>query len=185
MSLCCECCVLSGRGLCDKLISRPEESYRLWCVVVCDLETSRMRSPWPALGRSATEYKTNPVRYTCALGAKINHYNSSQFHYPDNGREGATRTSTDFDMCSWTFGAQILTRDFFRYQIEMLFWSLDSTRSVSIVTALDDPEFEPRLGQDIIFFFIFWPCKVPGLNLKKNQHFELKYILNHSLIKIK
>ena len=48
------CCVLSGRGLCDELITRPEESYRLWCVVVCDLETSRMRRPWPAWGRSAT-----------------------------------------------------------------------------------------------------------------------------------
>jgi hypothetical protein len=34
--------VLSGRGLCDELITRPEESYRLCCVVVCDLETSRM-----------------------------------------------------------------------------------------------------------------------------------------------
>ena len=40
MSLCCECCVLSGGGLCDELITRPGESYRLWCVVVCDLETS-------------------------------------------------------------------------------------------------------------------------------------------------
>jgi len=29
MDVCCECCVLSGRGLCDELISRPEESYRL------------------------------------------------------------------------------------------------------------------------------------------------------------
>ena len=54
MSVCCECCVLSSRGLCDGLITRPEESYRLWCVVVCDLGTSRMRRPWPALGRSAT-----------------------------------------------------------------------------------------------------------------------------------
>ena len=36
VSLCCECCVLSGRGLCDGLITRPEESYRLWRVVVCD-----------------------------------------------------------------------------------------------------------------------------------------------------
>ena len=35
--VCCECCVLSGRGLCDELIIRPEEFYRLWCVVVCDL----------------------------------------------------------------------------------------------------------------------------------------------------
>ena len=33
---------MSGRGLCDELITRPEESYRLWCVVVCDLETSRI-----------------------------------------------------------------------------------------------------------------------------------------------
>jgi len=37
MSVCCECCVLSGRGLCDELITGPEESYRLRCVVVCDL----------------------------------------------------------------------------------------------------------------------------------------------------
>ena len=57
MFVCCECCVLSGRGLCDELITRPEESYRLWCVVVCDLETSIMRRPWPALGRSATGKK--------------------------------------------------------------------------------------------------------------------------------
>ena len=45
MFVCCECPVLSGRGLCEELITRPEESYRLWCVVVCDLETSRMRRP--------------------------------------------------------------------------------------------------------------------------------------------
>jgi hypothetical protein len=53
--VCCECCVLSGRGLCDELITRPEEYYRLWCVVVCNLETSRMRRPRPALGRSVTK----------------------------------------------------------------------------------------------------------------------------------
>ena len=29
MSVCCECCVLSGRGLCVELITRPEDSYRL------------------------------------------------------------------------------------------------------------------------------------------------------------
>jgi len=38
--------VLSGRGLCDELITRPEKSYRLWCVVVCDLETSRIGAPY-------------------------------------------------------------------------------------------------------------------------------------------
>jgi hypothetical protein len=44
--VCCECRVLSGRGLCDELITRPEESYRLWYVVVCDLETSRICAPY-------------------------------------------------------------------------------------------------------------------------------------------
>ena len=44
-SVCCECYVLLSRtGLCDELATRPEESYRLWCVVVCDFETSRMRN---------------------------------------------------------------------------------------------------------------------------------------------
>jgi hypothetical protein len=33
--------VLSGRGFSDGLIIRPEESYRLWRVVVCDHETSK------------------------------------------------------------------------------------------------------------------------------------------------
>jgi hypothetical protein len=57
MFVCCECYVFSGRGLCDELITRPEESYRLWCIVVCDQETSRMRRSWPALCRSATGEK--------------------------------------------------------------------------------------------------------------------------------
>ena len=44
MSVSCECCVMSGRGLCDELVPRPEESYRLWCVSkVCDRETSTKR----------------------------------------------------------------------------------------------------------------------------------------------
>ena len=45
MSVSCECCVLSGRGLYDELNTRREESYRLCCVVMLDLETSRMRTP--------------------------------------------------------------------------------------------------------------------------------------------
>jgi len=32
MSVCCKYCVLPGRGLCDRPITRPEESYRLWFV---------------------------------------------------------------------------------------------------------------------------------------------------------
>ena len=51
------CVVLPGRGLCVELIPRPEKSYREWCVVVCDLETSRRRRPGTALGRRATRRK--------------------------------------------------------------------------------------------------------------------------------
>jgi hypothetical protein len=42
--------VFSGRGLCDGLITRPEESYRLWRVVVCDQEISKTRRLKPATG---------------------------------------------------------------------------------------------------------------------------------------
>jgi hypothetical protein len=42
------------RSLCDEPILRPEESYRL---CVCDLGTSRMRWPWPALDCCARERK--------------------------------------------------------------------------------------------------------------------------------
>jgi hypothetical protein len=44
MFVCCECCVLSGRGLCDELATCPEESYRLWSVAVYGIKTSSMRS---------------------------------------------------------------------------------------------------------------------------------------------
>jgi hypothetical protein len=47
MNVCYVCCVLSGRGLCEGLISRLEKLYGVCCVVVCDLETSSMRRPWP------------------------------------------------------------------------------------------------------------------------------------------
>jgi hypothetical protein len=42
--------VSSRTVLCDGPIPRPDESYRLWCVTVCDLEVSGMRQPQSALG---------------------------------------------------------------------------------------------------------------------------------------
>ena len=58
VSVCCECCVLSEKCLCDELITRPEESYRLWYVVVCDLKTSWMRRPRPTWGCRAKNKQT-------------------------------------------------------------------------------------------------------------------------------
>jgi hypothetical protein len=63
MFICFECCVLSGRGLCNDLITRPEESYRLCCVVVCDLETLWMRRPWPTGGYCARNKKNKRMPY--------------------------------------------------------------------------------------------------------------------------
>jgi len=68
MFVCCECCVLSGTGLCDGLITRPEESYWLWRVV-CDQETSKMRRLKPATGlwkynqRGCNARKTNKLAF--------------------------------------------------------------------------------------------------------------------------
>jgi hypothetical protein len=65
MFVCCECCVLlSGRGLCDKLITRPEEFYRMCCVVVWDLETSWIRRPWPIEGSRAKKKLTRTSALT-------------------------------------------------------------------------------------------------------------------------
>ena len=60
--VCCECCVLSGRGLCDDLITHPEESYRMWCVVVCDLETSRIGAPYIYIYIYIYIYDTSSLR---------------------------------------------------------------------------------------------------------------------------
>jgi hypothetical protein len=53
MSVYYECRVLSGRGLCDKPITRPEEYYRLWCVLLCDIETSRIKITFSAFDNNS------------------------------------------------------------------------------------------------------------------------------------
>ena len=68
MDVCLGCCVLSGRNLYEGLIPRPEESYRLWCVIVSDLEKSRMRRPSPALGCGDGERKFSPSHWLRKLG---------------------------------------------------------------------------------------------------------------------
>jgi hypothetical protein len=54
-----ERCVLSGRGLCDELITRPEESYRLWCFVVCDLENLKNEEAMTRVGSQRHRKKNN------------------------------------------------------------------------------------------------------------------------------
>ena len=53
MSVSCQCCVCSGTGLCDELITSPKESNRVLCVSKGDREATIMRWPWPAMGSGA------------------------------------------------------------------------------------------------------------------------------------
>jgi len=55
-------CILSGRGFCDELITRPEESYRLWYIVVCDLKISLMRKRW-STGSCRAKKKTGSLHF--------------------------------------------------------------------------------------------------------------------------
>jgi hypothetical protein len=75
MFVCCVCCVLSGRDLCDKLITRTEESYRLWCIFECDLETLWMRRPWSTdgcCGGGETNFKSNhPLSFCYKNNTKV------------------------------------------------------------------------------------------------------------------
>jgi len=48
---------MSGRGLCDELITRPEESYRLWCIVVCDLENLKNEEAMTRVGSQCQRKK--------------------------------------------------------------------------------------------------------------------------------
>jgi hypothetical protein len=48
------CCV--GSDLCHELITRAEESHLVCvCLILCDLETSKMGRPRPEFGCCATE----------------------------------------------------------------------------------------------------------------------------------
>jgi len=72
MSVCCECCVLSNRGFCDELITRPEESYRLWRVVICDLKnlvSEKALAHWP-WGGGDCRAKNKQMRPELDLPAK-------------------------------------------------------------------------------------------------------------------
>jgi hypothetical protein len=50
MSVSCECCVLSDRGLCDELVPCPEESYRVVCLKSVIVKRRKMRWPRPPRG---------------------------------------------------------------------------------------------------------------------------------------
>ena len=60
--------MLPGRGLCDELITRPEESHRLWCVVVCDLENLKNEEAMTRATKKNVSYKVKVKQYHYGLG---------------------------------------------------------------------------------------------------------------------
>jgi hypothetical protein len=61
MFVTCTVFVLSGRGLCDGLITSPEESYRLSCVSECDQAKSQKPST-AAVNKQVEEGRTTKVQ---------------------------------------------------------------------------------------------------------------------------
>jgi hypothetical protein len=59
MFVSCTVFVLSGRGLCDGPIPRPEESYQLWCVSECDQVENKKPRNLLWVGRRRKYYETN------------------------------------------------------------------------------------------------------------------------------
>jgi hypothetical protein len=59
MFVSCTVFVLSGRGLCDGPIPRPEESYRLWCVSECHrVKIKTLYTYCEQVGRRGKHYET-------------------------------------------------------------------------------------------------------------------------------
>jgi hypothetical protein len=60
MFVSCTVFALSGRGLCEWPIPRPEESCRLWCVSECDqVEIKTLYTYCKEVGRRGKDYETN------------------------------------------------------------------------------------------------------------------------------
>jgi hypothetical protein len=85
MFVCCECCVLSGRGLCDELITSSDESYRLWCVVVCDLENLRNEEAMTLVGSQRHSKKKSHYR--------LSRYHNFSFPTIDNSNLSVAQIS--------------------------------------------------------------------------------------------
>jgi hypothetical protein len=62
MFVSCTVFVLSGRGLCDGPIPRPEESYRMWCVLERDqVKNQTLYTCCEQVGRRWKDYKTKQI----------------------------------------------------------------------------------------------------------------------------
>jgi hypothetical protein len=80
---------LSGRYLCDELITRPEESYRLWCVVVCDLENLKNEEAMTCVGSQ---------RHNKKPAGRPDHDQQHCYHYAPTVKPEATTAVVELFM---------------------------------------------------------------------------------------
>jgi hypothetical protein len=71
MFVSCTVFVLSGRGLCDGPIPRPEESYRLWCVSECDQVKINNIDTYCEQVEEGRATKRNPLHIICGHSFKL------------------------------------------------------------------------------------------------------------------
>ena len=69
MDVCRECFVLASRGLCEGLITRPEESYRPWCIWVWSriLDSQEVLAYQGLLRHGKRTYPMWMAKYSCWL----------------------------------------------------------------------------------------------------------------------
>jgi hypothetical protein len=70
MCVCCEFCVVLGRGLCDGPIPRPEESYRVWCMLEGDQVKKYIKTLYTTVNKQVgegrnTNEQTNFFKWQC------------------------------------------------------------------------------------------------------------------------
>jgi hypothetical protein len=85
------CCVLSGRGLCDELITHPEESYRLWRVVVW----SRNLVNKEAIARAGLQSQRNSNSSLSLNRLTFNYRNNCNEHTADHAQQRCEWKATD------------------------------------------------------------------------------------------
>ena len=86
MFLSCECCVLSSRGLCVGLITRPEESYRVWRVLNNQHEHKPLHLSGSCLGLRNSGYIPTPFLVGLMVdegGSGLGNYRVLRFPLPE------------------------------------------------------------------------------------------------------
>ena len=162
MFFCCKCCVLSGRSLFDELITRPEESYRLSCVVVCDLETSWMRRSWPTGGCCANKKNILPKTAVCRILFPLQTANVAYFQrkiqlsefsaYPDGSSSELSRISG------------VLLYEKIKFQI-----LVQSNPNISSRTLRE----RESLWTEISSYSLLWFTVTPQISVKKHWSYTL------------